>query len=335
MNTLSRLMRQPRGYWPHLAALAYAGAAYLGGLALLLVPSWSLNALGVLLLAHGLVIAAYMIHECAHNTVFAENRHNARLGEALSFLVGAAYGDYEAMRHKHFRHHVDRADVVAFDYRQWLTRRPWLLRLVQALEWAYIPAVDILMHAMVIVLPFRLESRRADRRRVLVVLGIRAALFLALALVSLKALLLYAVAYMLFMHVLRFMDVHQHTYEVFETLEGERGPEARRFDRAYEDRNTYSNLISLKHPWLNLVTLNFGYHNAHHLRPTAPWYTLPRLHRELIGDDQSQVLFIGPLLHAYHRYRVARVLNADPADLEVGDGREFIGVVGVSFLTAH
>lgn len=332
---LSAIMRQKTGYWPHLAALAYVVLAYAGGLALLLADSWWLKPLGVPLVAHGLVIAAYLIHECAHNTVFAENRYNARLGEALSFLVGSAYGDYEDIRHKHFRHHVDRADVVAFDYREVLKRHPALLRVIQALEWAYIPAVDLMMHALVVALPFTLESRRVRRPRVLTVLLVRLALFAFLGWLSLSALLLYAVAYMLFLHVLRFMDVHQHTFEVFATLENERGPEARQFDRAYEDRNTYSNLVSLRHPWLNLITLNFGYHNVHHVRPTAPWYALPRMHRELYGEDTSQVLFIGPLLRAYHRYRVARVINADASDMAVGDGHDFIGVVGVSFLTAH
>lgn len=332
---LSAVMRQKSGYWPHLAALAYVAVAFAGGIALLLAEPWWLKPLGVPLVAHGLVIAAYLIHECAHNTIFADNRHNARLGEVLSFLVGSAYGDYEDIRHKHFRHHVDRADVVAFDFREGLKRRPRLLKLIQALERAYVPAVDLMMHALVIVLPFVLESRKARRARVLTVLAVRSVFFAGLAWLSPLALLLYAVAYMLFLHVIRFMDVHQHTYELFATLEQERGPEARQFDRAYEDRNTYSNLVSLKHPWLNLVTLNFGYHNVHHLRPTAPWYALPRMHAALFGEDRTQVLFVGPLLRAYHRYRVARVINTDPAEMAVGDGREFIGVVGVSFLTAH
>jgi hypothetical protein len=203
--------------------------------------------------------------------------------------------------------------------------------------------------------------------RVLTVLALRTALFGLLAWVSPAALLGYALAYLLFLHVMRFMDVHQHTYEVWETLERPRRPADDRFDRDYEHRNTYSNLISARHPWLNLLVLNFGYHNAHHVRPTAPWYRLPRLHAELFGEtasapnlaagrtseasrasdsargprlrpagaDRGQLLPFGRLLRAYHRYRVPRVLNGDPPGMDVGDGRDFIGVVGVSFLTAH
>ena len=43
------------------------------------------------------------------------------------------------------------------------------------------------------------------------------------------------------------------------------------------------------------------------------------------------------LLRAYHTYRVPRMLNADEGDLDVlsDQGAHFIGVDGVSFLTAH
>lgn len=362
-----KLFRYQDGPLPNLLACAYVVTGYGLGLAALTAHAWWVNALGVLLLAHALVIAAYLIHECAHNTLFTQSYHNARLGGALMWLTGACYGRYEDLRHKHFRHHVDRADVVAFDFRPLLPRYPNLLRVIMVLEWCYVPAVDLMMHSLMIVLPFRLAGRRDRRARVLTVLAIRAALFTLLALVSVKALLLYALAYMLFLHVMRFMDVHQHTYEVWETLERPRGRQDDRFDRDYEHHNTYSNLISTRHPWLNLLVLNFGYHNVHHVRPTAPWYRLPRLHAEWfgetanaphlaagrtseasrvsdsargprlrpVGDDRAQLLPFRRLLRSYHRYRVPRVLNGDPPGMNVGDGGDFIGVVGVSFLTAH
>mgnify|MGYP000449935132 CR=1 FL=1 len=45
-----------------------------------------------LLLAHAMVIAAYLIHECAHNLVFSRARHNAALGRAMSFGAPTASG---------------------------------------------------------------------------------------------------------------------------------------------------------------------------------------------------------------------------------------------------
>ncbi len=321
--------------WPHVAAISYALAGYALAIFLLLQQGWLKNVAGVLLLTHSLVIGAYLVHECAHNTIFINNRLNAALGEILNWLNGACYGRYEDIRHKHFRHHVDRADVVALDFRPRLTQHhPHVLRVIQALEWAYIPAVDIMMHSLVLVLPFVLPQRKNRRLRALFVLTIRLTLFGVLAWLSLKALFLYALAYLLFMHIMRFMDVHQHTYIILETLEQPRGAEAKQFDRAFEYRNTFSNVVSIRHPWLNLLLLNFGFHNAHHARPTAPWFTLPRIHRDLFGDAEY-VLSFRALLASYHRHRVARVLNADDPEIDISDTANFIGVVGVSFLTAH
>ena len=161
------------------------------------------------------------------------------------------------------RHHVDRADVVAFNFRKYLQQYPWLLRVLQALEWAYIPAVDLVMHWLVPLMPFVLPTRREQRARVVTVLLIRGALFVSVGLYAPTALLCYAISYMVMLHVLRFMDAFQHTYDLFETLEQERGPEARQFDAEFEATHTYSNMHSTKYPLLNLFTLNFGYHNAH------------------------------------------------------------------------
>jgi beta-carotene ketolase (CrtW type) len=37
-------------------------------------------------------------------------------------------------------------------------------------------------------------------------------------------------------------------------------------------------------PWLSLLTcFHFGYHHEHHLRPSEPWWRLPRVRRERLG----------------------------------------------------
>lgn len=191
------------------------------------------------------------------------------------------------------------------------------------------------MHALVIILPFVKESRKHLRSRIMVVLVLRLAFFAALASISLKVLLLYPIAYMIFLTVMRFMDVHQHTYDLYETLDQERGDEVKQYDRAFETRNTFSNVISLKYPWLNLLVLNFSYHNVHHDQQIQPWYRLPALHEKLYGKDETQVLLFSNLLKSYHKYRMQRVINSDAADSDVHKGKDFIGVDGVSFLTAH
>jgi len=325
--------RYQKVFWPNLLAIVYVITAYTGGMLLILVHGVPWNAVGVLLLAHAMVIAAYLVHECIHNNIFRHSRYHYWLGEFLQWICGASYTHYDFIRHKHVRHHTDRADVVLFDYRSRITRYPVLLKIIQILEWFYIPALEVVMHALVIVLPFvRLEYRNR-RSRVLVVVCMRALIFIYLASISISFVVLYPLAYMIFLTVMRFMDVHQHTYDLYETLGQERGIEAKKFDREFEHKNTYSNILSLKHPWLNLLVLNFPYHNAHHKQPGRPWYHLPRLHHELYADDDNQVLSFACLLQSYHRYRVQRVLNSDPINSPVKHHEaDFIGVDGVSFL---
>ena len=106
-------------------------------------------------------------------------------------------------------------------------------------------------------------------------------------------------------------------------------------DRQYEHANTYSNVISQRHPWRNLLILNFGYHNAHHHRPSVPWYRLPALHKDLYGEACDAVLPLSELLRTWHRNRVRRVISNDYGAPAQGPGRadNFVGAHGVSFLT--
>jgi fatty acid desaturase len=95
--------------------------------------------------------------------------------------------------------------------------------------------------------------------------------------------------------------------------------------------------VSVAHPWLNLLLLNFSYHNAHHERPIVPWHDLPRLHRQLFPAEHSQTIPMTELLRGYHRDRVARILSEDYGEVNTaaaaGKADRFLGAAGVSFLT--
>jgi omega-6 fatty acid desaturase (delta-12 desaturase) len=135
--------------------------------------NWLVNLAATLLLAHGMTIAAYMIHECGHNLVFRRVRDNGKLGRALSWLCGASYGTYEDMRYKHFRHHVDNDDVVWFDYEKFFADHPRVLAITRFLEWFYIPAHDLIMHVIMVFTSFIIPERRDQRRRNLTVILVR------------------------------------------------------------------------------------------------------------------------------------------------------------------
>lgn len=101
-------------------AVGYALAGYGGGIALMLARSLASNLLGVLLCAHAMLIAAYLVHEAAHNTLAlgarGRNAQSRVLGELMSFVAGGSYASFERIRELHLLHHKERCDVGRFDY---------------------------------------------------------------------------------------------------------------------------------------------------------------------------------------------------------------------------
>jgi omega-6 fatty acid desaturase (delta-12 desaturase) len=339
MSILEQL-RETQGLKYHGGAVLYAVTAYVVGWYGLFQASLPANLAAVLLLAHGMTIAAYMIHECGHNLVFKSVRDNAKLGRSLSWLCGSAYGTYEDMRYKHFRHHVDNDDVVWFDYEKFFADRPFVLRVTRLLEWFYIPAHDLIMHFIMVFSSFIIPQRRNQRRRNAAVILVRGSVFVALVLLYPKAAVLYMVAYLLMMTVLRFMDSLQHDYPYSLTLfEFDKPP--RKGDFEWEQEHTFSNPHSLAIDWLNWFTLNFGFHNAHHEDMSVPWYRLPEKHREMSGGDPTVVIPLGAQLRIFHKQRVRRIYGNHEGEepegkafLEAARRADVYGGNAASFLTS-
>ena len=336
---ISKTFRDPGGALPNVLALAAVFIGWPAGIVLLGASSWAANALGVGMVALTLTWSAYFIHEFAHQAIFRSSAANERWGVVMSWVNGSCYASFADLRRKHMRHHIERADVVTFDVRGFLLRAPaWVRRTVLGLEWLYIPAVEFLMRAFVIALPFRDPARRAARPRIVAIAVARTSAIVLLGWWSLKALALYALAYVLFVTLLRFADCFQHTYDAYPIAGEQPIPDDKVRDRRYEQANTFTNVVGVDHPVLNLVWLNFGYHNAHHERPTMPWHRLPGYHRELYGEHCAQVITVRELLRSFHVHRVDRVLAPGYGrvlpDGALGRADGFLGAVGVSFLTA-
>ncbi|MFM9836358.1 MAG: fatty acid desaturase family protein [Methylophilaceae bacterium] len=314
------------------------------GFACLFSSAWWINVIGMLLTLQTLITSAYLLHEFSHYSIFKSAELNKRWGVIMTWINGSCYSTYEEIRNKHMHHHVDRADVVSFDIKQFVMQMPKPFKLlITSLEWVYIPATEILMHILVIVLPFITPRWYHKRKRKTLVLLVRVSLFSIVGYYSVKALILYGVVYCMMLTMLRFADAYQHTYDAF--IVADAGKKDDMFmadgklrDAAYEQANTYSNLVSVRYPFLNLIFLNFSYHNAHHEKPIAPWYQLPALHEKLYGkiDTSAPVIPMRQLLKSFHRHRITRLVSDDYGTLEFkpngADG--FIGAVGVSFLTA-
>jgi fatty acid desaturase len=342
------IFRHADGVLPNTLALGYALGGHLLALVLLGMGGWWFVP-GVILLASSLVIAAFLIHECTHQTLFPSlkaggpDRHT-HLATVLAWLVGACYGDYQRIRDKHLRHHFERADIVALDYRDLLGRHPLLKRAVEVGQWLGLPAVELLFHGLVLARPFH-TGDLGGQRRVLAVVALRGLYFFALFSLGGWSLLLgYCLAYLLFLTVMGFMDAFQHQYLLLVGLEGSRGQSPTQdrsrfprgyFSREYEEARTFTNPISVRFPALNLLVLNFCHHNVHHQRPAEPWHRLPALERQLYpaGLGAPRVVPFARQVGDFYRYRVARVMAPAGDTLDSG-GDPSVGAAGVSFLTA-
>ena len=333
------------GLKPNLLAFSFACFGYIAGMVMLFSSHWLINVVGVLLTAQALIISAYLLHDFSHWSIFKTPQLNRRWGNVMSWINGSCYSTFEEIRSKHMHHHVDRADVLTFNVQQLMRDMPvWASNTIKFLEWAYIPALEILMHFLVIILPFIKPEWHHKRLRLLRIVLIRAAFFVGMVFVSIKAWLLYLLAYGIMLTALRFADAFQHTYDVFlessllqsnGKMNDGRLSAGKLRDRAYEQANTFSNLTSLQYPWLNLIFLNFPYHNAHHEKPILEWHALPALHRQLFGDLAAlPVIPMSKLLKAYHVHRVKRLQSDDYGILNNESANGFIGAAGVSFLTA-
>ena len=328
------------GWYKNILALMFVSVAYGGGILLLFSTNGLLNMIGVLLTAEALIISAYLLHEFSHGSIFKSPKANQRWGNVMAWINGSCYSTFKEIRDKHIHHHVDRADVLNFNVQHLMSSMPPAARsLIKLLEWAYIPALEILMHFLVIILPFIKPDWHHKRLRLIVMVLIRASLFVLMATISIKAWLLYLVSYGLMLTALRFADAFQHTYDVFLESEiaktGGKVSDGKLRNRAYEQANTFSNLVSIKYPRLNLLFLNFPYHNAHHEVPLVPWYDLPELHKKMFGGTQQlPVVPMTKLLWAYHHHRLTRLQSDDYGVITNQTADTFIGAAGVSFLTA-
>ncbi len=126
------------------------------------------------------------------------------------------------------------------------------------------------------------------------------------------------------------MDCFQHTYAVFQL-----GQSLPQYSLEYEEANTYSNLMPDRWRWLNLLFLNFGYHNAHHRLIHCPWYLLPQLDTELYESEHQQHVTLNHLVKNYHQFRIHRLFHGGETVIEMDKGldlEQFSGGIGVSFL---
>lgn len=296
---------------PNVLALLYSFASYPTGFALLIGPPGWRWAVGVVLVAHAMVVALYLEHECIHALVAPTKRWNAVLGAALGWINGRIYIPFGDIAHMHLLHHHKVSDFEGFDVAELVSRTRTRLggRILIALEAIHVPILHFVIRAH----GLRATLRRGGpaRMRTLAILAIRLSALTALAAVAPQAVLGYLLAYVLYVHVARFVDVFQHAYPERRELPTGTG----RRDRYLEQSLTFSLPLAHRFRSLNSLILNFGYHSAHHAFTRCPWYDLPAVHDVLVADPAlrdrrngaAQRVALTRMLQFYHRHRLARL----------------------------
>jgi fatty acid desaturase len=328
-------LHRQKPYWNAIAIL-YVFLGYFGGIALLILSNIGLNALGIVVLTYSLIISAYLSHEFMHGNIFKDRRRNTVFGEVMLWLNGGCYYGFKALTIQHIAHHLDRVDVLTFDIAVAMQRQPQLIRQgIAVLEWLYFPIVAFWSRWRFIASPWWNPERRDDQARMAIILVIRFGLFTVLGLTSLKVLLLYFLCYVGMITVLRWTDAFQHTYEAVPP-----GTPLPKRNSDHEQANTFSTLLSHRYDWLNLLLLNFGYHNAHHAVMRCPWHSLHELNGEFSQNNDSEnncYITLSQQLINYHRFRVARLFAGQglAVDQPETSTENYYGAVDVSFITLY
>ncbi|MFC5475325.1 fatty acid desaturase family protein [Paraherbaspirillum soli] len=310
-----------RAMLPNLCVFAAINLLFLAGVWDLAAGSLLQSAIAVPLLSVAMILAWYLGHDCAHSIVFENRKWNYRLGSYLAWINGFAYFRFRDYSHDHIRHHAQKVDLLGTDVNQLLASFPgWIRRLVLRLEHSYFPVLHYLIKIDGAIAILRADDKWY-RMRVLAMAALSAGF---LALITLKhwfALPLYFAAQGIRIHCTRFVDAFQHSY-----IEADPADHTAPGDKLYEHKNTFSFPVAYRHRWLNLLILNFGFHNAHHSMPSCPWYHLPRLDTLLTSHDCGAPqdlanVTMRNLLAAYHRHRKVRVTASDEGQPYDAGGR--------------
>jgi fatty acid desaturase len=237
------------------------------------------------------------------------------LGTILSLPIGTAYFPFEEYRLNHIRHHVEKIDVIGFDVQAFVNKLSpfwrWALTVTEGLYFPTIFFIVKIQGVMEI-----LKSKGAERRRAVVAGLGYGVFFLAILSVSPPAIIWLFIAVLIRIHCIRLVDAFQHTYDQIPqdvTVE--------KRSRQYEQNKTFSFPVFKKIPVLNLLFLNFGFHNAHHAAPGCPWYRLPKADSILSGRlnevnnstaySCTPQIGIWEILSNYHRHRIDRIIKYD------------------------
>ena len=288
--------------------------------------------IGALLLAHTTIFSALLTHECIHQTMFKNPRLSTSVGNFMTVLSGACFVSYDRLKQQHFDHHRNRVGYDGFSITRWVLSLPaGARRTVIALEYCYIPILSVIGRWRALVLPFFLPKHKELRPRITFVFVARVSFYSLVFVANPWSLTWIFASWIAMLNILRVFDCFHHTFDIIPL-----GAPMPRLGRDYEQANTYSSLISRKWPWLNWLFLNYGYHNAHHAKPSSHWLELPSIDRMLYPVSETHCIRCPDLVTWYHRNRIRRIYNGLGRP-RISDGKLMIGefwgvIMNISFI---
>jgi len=302
----------------NVAVISTIAVLYGGGMVLITRPQPWLAAAGVVVLLSAMLLAWYLSHDCAHHLVFRGKRSNHALGELLSWINGVGYFRFDEYCKYHIQHHTKQVDFIGVDINAALATMPrWAARCLIMLEAAYIPAMYGFIKLVAIVAVLR-GPDRWYRVRTAAMIVITVGFFAGLAWSGIAAVVCYLLVVALRVHCVRFVDAFQHSYTQI-AADHATSPKGKQ----YEQHHTFSFPVARRFSALNLLILNFGYHNAHHALPSCPWYNLPAVDALVASSTAASGAAPDPaaspivrlrfteLLRGYHRHRTYRITTTD------------------------
>jgi len=255
--------------------LALAGTT--GGVALSALDGWVPWAAGQALLALMLVQWFVILHECGHDTLFRTRRYHVIAGRLAAFF---SLIPYHAWTRVHGRHHkwtgwqdldpttaslvprpLGRAEraIVNTCWRLWI---PLFSILYRVNNYWHMPRL------------LRLFPKSADRRAILLDIGVLLAAYGALVTIAGPAIVVRvtAVALLLSLGIEDLLLLSQHTH-VPQHISG--GGAVRPFPALEQEAFTRSLRLP---PAVSAFILHFDAHELHHMYPFVPGYHLHRIH---------------------------------------------------------
>ncbi|HLO88320.1 MAG TPA: fatty acid desaturase [Nostocaceae cyanobacterium] len=312
--------------------IIYTLIGHVLGLYLVLSHQIWLNLLGIILISHTSILAALLSHEFMHDTIFHQPKFNYWFGVLMSGINGASYVSFKLLKQQHIDHHHNKVGYDGFSITTWTLSLPSILQaLIVALEFCYIPVLSFISRWRSLTVPLIEAKYQHLRVRIVTVFICRSLFFACLFLIHPWSLLYIFCAHTAMINILRVYDCYHHTFKIIP-----QGSAIPKLEKNYEQKNTFSSLISLKYYWLNWLFLNYGYHNAHHHKPNANWILLSQINHELYGNSQAHCILFKDLIYWYHKNRINRIFRGiGTPKIENGQLRidEFWGVImNISFI---